>query len=119
MKLFISTNRNVLFGLFAAISTAGMVQTTLAADAKPSTAARRLSALRQYYKFVVGEGWRSDDPTAALDSPKLGRPLPKLLDEDEVARSPPGRGGEDTDILMIAHQDKEGAGIQNARTPLR
>lgn len=57
-----------------------------AADAKPSTAARRLSALRQYYKFVVGEGWRSDDPTAALDSPKLGRPLPKLLDEDEMAR---------------------------------
>ncbi len=57
-----------------------------ATDAKPSTAARRLSALRQYYKFVVGEGWRGDDPTATLDSPKLGRPLPKLLAEDEVGR---------------------------------
>lgn len=55
-------------------------------DARPSTAARRLSALRQYYKFVLGEGWRRDDPTAALDSPRLGRPLPKLLDEDEMAR---------------------------------
>jgi integrase/recombinase XerD len=57
-----------------------------ATDAKPSTAARRLSALRQYYKFVVGEGWREDDPTATLDSPRLGRPLPKLLDEEEIAR---------------------------------
>ncbi|MDY0882456.1 site-specific tyrosine recombinase XerD [Dongia soli] len=57
-----------------------------AAGAKPSTAARRLSALRQYYRFVVGEGWRSDDPTGVLDSPRLGRPLPKLLDEDEMAR---------------------------------
>src|SRR5689334_2182182 len=45
-------------------------------DMRPTTAARRLSALRQFFKFIHGEGWRSDDPTAALDSPKLGRPLP-------------------------------------------
>lgn len=55
-------------------------------DIRPSTAARRLSALRQYYKFIHSEGWRSDDPTAALDSPKLGRPLPKLLSEAEMNR---------------------------------
>ncbi|HEX9447954.1 MAG TPA: site-specific tyrosine recombinase XerD [Dongiaceae bacterium] len=55
-------------------------------DIRPSTAARRLSALRQYFKFIHGEGWRADDPTAGLDSPKLGRPLPKLLSEDEMSR---------------------------------
>jgi integrase/recombinase XerD len=48
--------------------------------------ARRLSALRQFFKFLVGEELRSDDPSAALDGPRLGRPLPKLLDEDEMAR---------------------------------
>ena len=52
----------------------------------PRTAARRLSALRQFYRFLVLEGVRSDDPTAALDAPRLGRPLPKLLSEDEVTR---------------------------------
>jgi len=55
-------------------------------DLRPSTAARRLSALRQYFKFIHGEGWRADDPTAGLDSPKLGRPLPKLLSEAEMNR---------------------------------
>jgi integrase/recombinase XerD len=52
---------------------------------KPATAARRLSALRQYFKFLVTEGLRADDPTAALDAPKRGRPLPKVLSESEVA----------------------------------
>jgi integrase/recombinase XerD len=50
------------------------------------SAARRLSALRQFFKFLVAEDLRGDDPSAALDAPKLGRPLPKLLDEDEMAR---------------------------------
>jgi len=52
---------------------------------KPATAARRLSALRQYFKFLVTEGLRSDDPTSALDAPKRGRPLPKVLSETEVS----------------------------------
>ena len=50
------------------------------------SAARRLSALRQFFKFLVAENIRSDDPSAAIDGPKLGRPLPKLLDEDEMVR---------------------------------
>ncbi|MDQ7249010.1 site-specific tyrosine recombinase XerD [Dongia sedimenti] len=50
------------------------------------SAARRLSALRQFFKFLVAENIRADDPSAALDGPKLGRPLPKLLDEDEMVR---------------------------------
>src|SRR3954471_18161079 len=52
----------------------------------PRTLARRLSAMRQFYKFLLIEGLRADDPTAGLDAPRLGRPLPKILAEDEVAQ---------------------------------
>jgi len=52
----------------------------------PRTAARRLSALRQLYGFLVSEGARADDPAATIDSPVRGRSLPKLLSEDEVER---------------------------------
>lgn len=54
------------------------------ADLAPRTQARRLSALRQFYRFLVDEGRRPDDPSSALDAPKLGRPLPKLLSEPEM-----------------------------------
>ncbi len=50
----------------------------------PRTAARRISCLRQFYKFLYAEGIRKDDPTAGLDNPRLGRPLPKFLTESEV-----------------------------------
>jgi integrase/recombinase XerD len=49
------------------------------------TLARRISAMRQFYKFLVTDGIRADDPTAGLDTPGLGRPLPKILSEREVA----------------------------------
>src|ERR1700722_15606001 len=48
------------------------------------TAARRLSALRQFHLFLLREGVRADDPTSQLDTPKLPQPLPKLLAEAEV-----------------------------------
>jgi integrase/recombinase XerD len=51
----------------------------------PRTLARRISAMRQFYKFLVIDGIRRDDPTAGLDTPALGRPLPKNLSETEVA----------------------------------
>ncbi|HVM81086.1 MAG TPA: site-specific tyrosine recombinase XerD [Stellaceae bacterium] len=54
------------------------------AELSPRTAARRLSALRQFYRFLVVEGLRRDDPTAGLDAPRLGRPLPKTLAQKEV-----------------------------------
>jgi integrase/recombinase XerD len=47
---------------------------------------RRLSALRQFFGFLYGEGLRRDDPTGTLDSPKRQVPLPKALDEADVAR---------------------------------
>ena len=67
------------------------------ADMAPRTAARRLSCLRQFYKFLYAEGLRADDPTATLESPRLGRPLPKFLSEDETQR------------LILAAYDGEGA----------
>jgi integrase/recombinase XerD len=51
----------------------------------PRTLARRLSAMRQLYRFLLSDGSRPDDPTAGLDAPRLGRPLPKVLAEREVA----------------------------------
>jgi len=68
-----------------------------AAGLAPRTAARRLSALRQFFRFLYAEGVRGDDPTAALDSPRQGRVLPKVLEEGEVA------------ALLDAARDREGA----------
>ena len=71
----------------------GDLQDYLASIADPQggavtarTQARRLSALRQFFRFLVSEGHRLDDPTAMLDSPKQPRPLPKTLTEQEVVR---------------------------------
>lgn len=52
----------------------------------PRTGARRLSCLRQFFKYLYAEGARPDDPAAALESPRLGRPLPKYLSAEEVER---------------------------------
>jgi len=49
-----------------------------------ATAVRRLSTLRQFFRFLFAEGLRQDDPTAALEGPRRRRPLPKVLSESEV-----------------------------------
>src|SRR5262244_712475 len=49
-----------------------------------SSVARRLSAIRQFYRFLYAEGRRSDDPAAVLEGPKRGRPLPKVLSIADV-----------------------------------
>ncbi len=51
-----------------------------------ATRARRLSAIRQLYRFAFLEGWRTDDPAALIKGPKRQRPLPGALSEDEVDR---------------------------------
>lgn len=53
---------------------------------KASSSARKLSAIRQFHKFLYTDGLRGEDPTAALEGPRRGRPLPKLLDVDEMER---------------------------------
>jgi integrase/recombinase XerD len=52
--------------------------------ARPRTTARLLSSLRRFYRYLLREGRIADDPTALLESPKLGRPLPKSLTEEQV-----------------------------------
>lgn len=49
-----------------------------------SSRARKLSAIRQFFRFLYGEGARGDDPSAAIESPKQSRPLPKILSLAEV-----------------------------------
>lgn len=57
----------------------------LASDGlSPATAARRLSALKRYYRFLLKEGLRADDPAKTLSGPKKPRPLPKVLSEAQV-----------------------------------
>ncbi len=51
-----------------------------------SSQARRLSALRQFYRFLYAERHRKDDPAASLSGPKRGRPLPKTLSVAAVDR---------------------------------
>jgi integrase/recombinase XerD len=51
-----------------------------------SSVARRLSAIRQLYRFLLAEGHRCDDPAAIIAGPKRGRPLPKVLSMAEVER---------------------------------
>jgi integrase/recombinase XerD len=61
---------------------AGLSQSGLSA----ATAARRRSAVRQFYRFALSEGWRKDDPSRRLEAPARGRPLPKVLSREEIER---------------------------------
>src|SRR5690606_9516749 len=70
---------------------------------KASSAARRLSAVRQLHKFLYAEGCRGDDPTGAVEEPKQGRPLPKVLSVAEVDRP-----------IATAHE-----GVDDEKRPLR
>jgi integrase/recombinase XerD len=56
------------------------------AELAPSTVARRSAALRRFFGFLIDDGLRKDDPSEALPRPRLERPLPRILDADEVQR---------------------------------
>lgn len=55
-----------------------------ASAVKPSSQSRKLSALRQLFAFLYSEGTRPDNPCGTIDSPRLTRPLPKLLSREEA-----------------------------------
>lgn len=52
----------------------------------PSTQARKLSAIRRFFRFLFQEGDRKDDPTARLDGPSPEREVPDVLSREEVSR---------------------------------
>ncbi len=54
--------------------------------AKSKTTARLLSSLRRFYRYQVREGRTTTDPSARIDTPRVGRPLPVSLSEDEVGK---------------------------------
>ena len=62
----------------------GFLSSLAARGFAASSLARRLSAVRQLYRFLYAEGKRSDDPAAVLEGPKRARPLPKILSIAEV-----------------------------------
>ena len=64
--------------------------------AAPSTQARRLSALRQLFRFLYGEGLRDDDPCGPVAAPARRRPLPKVLSVEDVDR-----------LLLVAEEEAE------------
>lgn len=82
----------------------GVIGDLAARGFSAASQARRLSALRQFYKFLHAEGLRSDDPTGVIDSPRKTRPLPKILSIDDVSRL---LAQAETDITMA--RDKEEA----------
>jgi integrase/recombinase XerD len=75
----------------------------------PATARRRISALRQFYRFLLQENVRADDPTSRLDAPKRARRLPKTLSVDEIERLiAAAENARDTAIVELLY----GAGLR-------
>jgi integrase/recombinase XerD len=64
--------------------------------------ARRSAALRRFFGFLLDEGIRRDDPSTALPRPRFERPLPRILDEDQVRR------------MFEAAEDRAASGEANA-----
>jgi integrase/recombinase XerD len=63
-------------GFLASLSQAGL---------SSATQARRLSAIKQLFRFFLDEDVRQDDPTSIIEAPKRGRSLPKIVTEDQTA----------------------------------
>jgi len=74
---FIDTSTGHLEGVLGAWAQDGLAA---------STAARKLSAIKQFYLFLQTDGYREDNPAHMLRGPAQGRPLPKILSEDDVDR---------------------------------
>ncbi len=70
---------------------------------KASSLARRLSAVRQFHKHLYAENQRADDPTLAIEGPRRGRPLPKVLTAADMER-----------LIVAARQ-----GLDDAERPVR
>src|SRR6201996_4117548 len=85
-------SREQLRAFLTSLSSSGMAA---------STQARKLSALRQFYGFLYGEGVRGDDPTQTIEAPQTRRPLPKILS-----------GGDLEKMLATAAQDTSPEGLR-------
>lgn len=73
-----------------------------------ATQARKLSALRQLFRFQFSEGLRQDDPSGPIDSPKASRALPKVMSEADVDR-----------LLLTAQEEAEEAAAKSTTSPAK
>ena len=80
------TGRNVTMDLASSADLQAFLGYMAKEGYKASSQARRLSAIRQFYKFLYAENIREDDPSGILDAPKKGRALPKTLSEKDTDR---------------------------------
>src|SRR5207237_3946725 len=64
----------------------GYLRQLFAAGFAATSVARRLSAIRQLYRFLYAEGRRADDPAAIIEGPRRGRTIPKVISIDAVDR---------------------------------
>jgi integrase/recombinase XerD len=81
----------------------------------PRTVARRLSVMRQFFRFLLAERLREDDPASTLDSPRLGRSLPKVLSRVEVDRlieAAQAKGGDDGGRMETLLEILYGTGLR-------
>ncbi|WP_018865718.1 MULTISPECIES: site-specific tyrosine recombinase XerD [unclassified Thioalkalivibrio] len=62
----------------------GYVSARMQAGARPKSITRALSSIRRFYRYLVHQGEREDDPSAGIESPRAGRPLPDSLSEAQV-----------------------------------
>ncbi len=69
--------------------------------------ARRLSSLRQFYRFLYTEGMRTDDPTGIIDAPKKKQALPKIMSEDSVSKLL-AQAEAEADLKLSAQEDISG-----------
>lgn len=93
-----------------AASLSAYLESLAASGLSARTAARRLSALRQFHRFLYRERIRDDDPTDQLARPRLARRLPRVLSAEEVARlieaaraAPPPEGLRDAALLELLY----------------
>lgn len=73
--------------------------------AKPRSTARQLSSFRRFFRYIMREGLRDNDPTADIEMPRIGRSLPQTLSEEEV------------DSLLNAPNTDEPLGHRNRSGP--
>jgi integrase/recombinase XerD len=84
--LFFLDGREVLLSATFPAEIAAYMRKLSEAGLAPTSRARRLSAIRQLFKFLVGEGVVREDPAIGMAGPRQGRPLPKTLSVAEVDR---------------------------------
>ena len=86
-----------------------------ALDASSRNCALCRSVMRQFFRFLLAERLREDDPASTLDSPKLGQPLPKVLSRAEVDRlieAAKAKGGADGGRMATLLEILYGTGLR-------